>query len=139
MPEETEKPASARRDQLRRYASFAVAGGTGFVVDAAVLSLGLATGLAPWIARIPSFLAAVATTWIINRTFTFQTDRPPSWREFARYFAAMSLGLAVNYSVFLLVLRLSAVAASWPVLALVPATLAGMGLNYLTSSRILKR
>ena len=125
--------------QLRQYGFFAVAGATGFVVDAAILSVGLAFGMPPWAARVPSFLAAVATTWIINRSLTFRTAQRPSWREFLRYLAAMSFGLAVNYTVFLLVIWASDIASAWPILALVPATLAGMVLNFITSRLILSR
>lgn len=129
---------TATRARLRRYFLFGLAGGTAFVVDAVILSIGVAAGLPPWAARIPSFLTAVATTWAMNRTFTFRTERAPSFGEFIRYLAAMGLGLTVNYLVFLLVIALSETAMAWPVLALVPATLAGMGLNFLTASRILR-
>ncbi len=129
------KPAEG----LWLYFFFALAGGTGFVVDAAILQAGVALGLAPGVARVPSFLAAVATTWIMNRSFTFRTAKAPSWREFFHYLFAMSFGLVVNYAVFLAVIWASDLARDWPVLALIPATLAGMVLNFVTSRIILGR
>ena len=62
---------------------------------------------------------------------TFNMTRPLT--------AAMGLGLALNYATFLLVLRLSETASAQPVLALVPATAAGMVVNFLSSRHILHR
>lgn len=127
------------RGRLRHLGGFALAGAAGFAVDAAVLSSGVALGLPPALARVPSFLAAVATTWRLNRAVTFRTSTPPSVREFAAFVAAMSLGLAINGGVFLLVLALSDTARAAPVLALVPATATGMLANFVTARRILDR
>ncbi|MDH3265071.1 MAG: GtrA family protein [Paracoccaceae bacterium] len=135
-PEETQK----KREHLRHVTGFAIAGGLAFLVDAGVLTFAVsALDLRPEVARVPSFLAAVVTTWLINRRYTFRTSRAPSLAEFLRYLWAMSVGLAVNYAVFVTVLHLSDTAAALPVLALVPATLSGMVVNFLTSRRILHK
>lgn len=129
-----------RRAHRRHLIGFAVAGGVGFLADAGVLTVAVsALGLRPELARVPSFLAAVVTTWLINRHHTFRTSRPASLAEFTHYLSAMAVGLAVNYGVFVAVLRLSETAAAVPALALVPATLAGMVVNFLTSRRILNK
>jgi putative flippase GtrA len=129
-----------KREHLRHVIGFVIAGGVAFLVDAGVLTFAVsALGLMPELARLPSFLAAVVTTWLINRRYTFRTSRPASLAEFLSYLSAMAIGLAVNYSVFVAVLRVSAAAAAVPVLALVPATLSGMVVNFLTSRRILHR
>lgn len=126
--------------RTRQMLGFAVAGAVGFLVDAGVLTLGASLlGLPPALARVPSFLAAVVTTWAINRRLTFRSSRPPSLAEFLHYLSAMLLGLAINFAVFLIVLWLSDSAAALPVLALVPATLCGMAANFLTSRMILDR
>ena len=130
---------SSRKRHLRHIRGFLIAGGFAFLVDAAVLMGGVAMGLPVWFARAPSFFAAVLTTWIINRTFTFRTSEPASLKEFTRYIGAMSFGLAVNYGVFLTVLAMSPLAVRIPLLALVPATASGMVVNFLTSRRILDR
>ncbi|WP_417742686.1 GtrA family protein [Salipiger sp.] len=140
-----EVPVSERSRQTaagtrrRHLGGFALAGLAGFCVDAGVLSALLALGCPAGLARVPSFLAAVLTTWAINRTLTFRTSAAPTWAEFLRYILAMGFGLAINYATFLLVLRLSETASAQPVLALVPATAAGMGVNFLGSRRILHR
>ena len=125
--------------QPRHIGGFVAVGAFAFLVDAAVLLAGMALGLGAAAARVPSFLAAAGTTWYLNRTFTFQTKSRASLGEFFGYLGAMALGLAVNYGTFVLVIYASDLASEMPVLALVPATLAGMALNFLTSRRILAR
>lgn len=129
----------AARERRRHLGGFALAGLAGFGVDAGVLSALVALGLPAGLARVPSFVAAVLTTWAINRTLTFRTSTRATLREFLRYILAMGLGLAINYATFLLALRLSETAAAQPVLALVPATAAGMVVNFLSSRHILHR
>ena len=139
-PPENRLSAAARPPRRRHLLGFAFSGVVAFVVDAGVLSALMALlGIDPVLARIPSFLAAVATTWAINRTVTFRTSRPPSLGEFLGYLSAMAVGLVINYAVFVGTLAVSALAASLPVLALVPATLAGMVANFLSSRHILDR
>ncbi len=132
-------PKKVKRENRRRHMiGFLLAGGTAFLVDAAVLWFGTGLiGLRPEVARIPSFAAAATLTWILNRSFTFQTSQAASWREFAQYMSAMLIGLTVNYVVFVMVILFSATAQSFPPLALVPATLAGMVINFFAARRIL--
>lgn len=125
--------------ESRHIFGFLLSGAIAFPVDAGVLSLGVWLGLPAAIARIPSFLAAVVTTWVLNRRFTFRTSQIPSLVEFLRYLAAMSFGLSINYAVFVIALGIWPLLADWPVLALVPATLAGMIVNFVTSRHILNR
>lgn len=122
----------------RRLFRFAVSGTAGFLVDAgllAVLVSGL--GLDPYLARIPSFLAAVTTTWLINRHWTF-ADRRRGGRlgaEWRRYLLAMSGGAAVNYGVYALLLATVSLVAAWPVLGVAAGSLAAMVVNFASSSR----
>lgn len=126
-------------DTRRHLFGFALAGGLGFGADAGVLTLGVVLGLNPALARVPSFLAAVLVTWVINRRLTFRTAAAPTVREFLHYLAAMALGLAVNYAVFLAVLSISDIARALPVLALIPATAAGMVVNFISARHVLNR
>lgn len=126
-------------DTRRHLAGFALAGGAGFVADAGVLMLGTGLGLPAAAARVPSFLGAVLVTWAINRRVTFRTGARASLREFLHYLAAMALGLGVNYAVFLAALALSETARALPVLALIPATAAGMVVNFISARYVLNR
>ena len=124
-----------RNSPRRQVKRFALTGAVGFAVDASILAVGIALGLPAWLARIPAVLAAVATTWRINREKTFRTSVPPSLREFTTYLAAMSLGLGINGGLFLVMLW----AGADPAVALVVASSAATVANFLTSRRLLDR
>jgi putative flippase GtrA len=94
----------------RRIIPFALAGTIGFAVDAAVL-LAVTPLTGPFAGRVVSFLAAVASTWLLNRNFAFadRRARQHRHREFARYALAMLPGATLNWLSFsALVLALSA-------------------------------
>lgn len=122
---------------MRRLFRFAVSGTAGFLVDAGLLAA-LVTGLDlnPYLARIPSFLSAVTTTWLINRYWTFADRRGRhAGAEWRRYLLAMSGGAAVNYGVYALLLATVALVAAWPVLGVAAGSLAAMVVNFASSSR----
>ena len=124
-----------RNSPRRQVKRFALTGAVGFAVDASILAAGIALGLPAWLARIPAVLAAVATTWRINREKTFRTSAPPTLREFTTYLAAMSLGLGINGGLFLAMLWIGAD----PAVALVVASSAATVANFLTSRHLLDR
>ncbi len=121
----------------RKFLLFAIAGGAGFVVDTAVLYL-LKGALGLYGARAISFVCAVATTWIINRSFAFkgQSAELAIWREFLRYLAAMILGGAVNYAVFAAMVATIPLVAEQPVLGVAAGVVAGMFVNFLLADRL---
>jgi putative flippase GtrA len=119
-----------------KFMHFAIAGGVGFVVDTTVLYalMGL---LGPYGARLVSFVCAVATTWLINRSFAFKAERAsvPVWREFLHYLSAMILGGGVNYAVFALLVAVSPFVGNNPVFGVAVGAMAGMQVNYLVADR----
>ncbi len=118
----------------RQLPRFVLAGAVGFVVDAGVLYAALAAGLGYYSGRTVSFLVAVVITWLINRNWTFEA-RPtrPTLAEFGRYFAAMSLGGAVNYATYAIVVGLLPIAAWLPLAAVAAGSIAGLGVNFATA------
>ncbi|MFN5745227.1 MAG: GtrA family protein [Methylococcaceae bacterium] len=90
-----------RQTLLGQMFWFSAVGAVGFVVDAGTLNA-LAIGLKvnPYAARGGSFLVAASTTWILNRTLTFRSNRKASVREWWRYAVLMAFGAAINLSVF---------------------------------------
>ena len=125
---------------MRQVFWFSVAGGLAFLTAAAIVTALTHYGwLRPEVARLPSFLAAVFVTWIVNRFVTFRTGQGPSFREFFVYLLAMSVGLAVNYATYLVMLWFFNVTYENPVLALIPASLAGTIVNFATSKKVLDR
>ena len=125
---------------VREVALFGMVGTAGFLVDAAVLYL-LRTTLGLLAARVPSFIAAVAITWWLNRRFTFQ-KRPSGlskWEEFRRYLALMLVGGSVNYVVYAALLLAFGVFREYPVLGVAAGSIAGMGANLLGARLFLFR
>lgn len=120
---------------MKRPLRFALGGVLGFAVDSAVLHLLIAgTGLGPFAARVPSFLAAATATWLVGRYWTFADLRGAGrGREWRRWIAAMAIGGAVNYAVYAAAVAASATVRSWPVLGVAAGSLAGMVLNYLSA------
>jgi len=85
--------------------AFGAAGTAGFVIDAAVLQLLVRVfGVSPFVARVPSFLVAVAVTWWINRSFAFRSEREKRARavreEYLRYLGVQTVGAFINYAVY---------------------------------------
>lgn len=125
------------RTLFTQFIVFFVVGSLAFVVDIGVLSLLLWAGLPAIPARIPAVILAIATTWALNRKFTFRTKTPPRFGEFAKYFSAMLLGLSVNLGVYAALVWLSPAMQAFPQAAALLGVLAGMVVNFITSRRIL--
>ncbi|MEM5501960.1 GtrA family protein [Ahrensia kielensis] len=87
--------------------AFAVAGGSGFVIDIGVLFLLLhLTPLGPIIARIVSILCAMISNFFINRTFTFGQSERSLREEFIRYASVGAIGALLNYLIYVALLFL---------------------------------
>ena len=118
-----------------RLASFAVAGGTGFIVDASVLTLLMKfTPLGPFSARIFAIAAAMATTYAINRTVTFGKSDRHVVHEGARYGFVALIGAGLNYAIYSALL-LAAPETITPLVALVIAGAIVTVFSYLGYSR----
>ena len=90
--------ASTTRRLAFQVPAFAAVGASGFVVDAAITYLGAKyLGLSPEIARIPGFLVATITNFLLNRAITFRHSTTPILQAFVRYCAVASAGIIVNY------------------------------------------
>lgn len=119
----------------RQLAWFGVGGAIGFIVDAGIVQLLVSKADAnPYIARFFSFACAATATWLFNRRFTFGDRGGHSiFGEWARYMAAMSLGFAMNYSTYALVIYYSAFVHDWPSIAVAAGSLPGSLVNFLTA------
>ncbi len=118
----------------RQFGVFAAVGVVGFVVDAGVLYVGLALGLGYFAGRAVSFLAAVLTTWSLNRRFTFEPARQRSlFHEWWQYLFAMGVGGIVNYATYSFVV-LSLPATGWtPLFGVAAGSLAGLFVNFISA------
>jgi len=118
----------------RQLASFAIAGATGFVVDAGILYIALAFGLGPFWGRAISYLCAIFTTWVINRTITFRpTGQRGLLAEFGHYLAATSIGAVANYGVYSAAILMLPHAAWAPLVAVAAGVGVGMVFNFVAA------
>jgi putative flippase GtrA len=123
---------------MRRFAIFAMVGGTGFVVDAAVLLLLLRGGWAdPFTARLVAIFVAMSVTWALNRTVTFGPSGRHPAAEGLRYGSVGLAASGVNYAVYALALIL--VPTLSPLAALVVGSAAAMVFSYLGFARLVFR
>ena len=82
------------------FLRFLMVGGSGFLIDAGLTYLGIAWGMAPWLARIPAIASAMAYTWLMNRCFTYRVATARSASEATRY-ALVALAMALlNYLIY---------------------------------------
>ncbi|AZO72534.1 MULTISPECIES: GtrA family protein [unclassified Mesorhizobium] len=120
---------------MGRLGRFVLAGGIGFVADAAALWLLLAvTPLGPLIARILSIGFALTVTWQINRHLTFAPSSRGMAREGARYGGVGVATSIANYLIYCAMLF--ALPALPPLAALAVASLVAMALSFLGYSRL---
>lgn len=119
-PETAEDPAGGSISSLRRIFRFLVTGGTGFLVDAGVLSLVLAlTPVGPIGARCISFPAALLVTWLLNRSWSFgDRARPRLSKELAGYVGLQVAGFLVNSGIYVVLVTGVAGFSLPPVVAL---------------------
>jgi putative flippase GtrA len=123
---------------MKRLIWFAIAGGSGFVTDAAVLALLLhATPLDPFSARLIAIAVAMCVTWLLNRTFTFGKSGRHVLSEGARYGGVGVTSAILNYAVYSAVLI--AFPTVPPLAALVIASAAAMAFSYFGYSRFVFR
>lgn len=119
----------------RRLAAFALAGGLGFGVDAAILLLlTQGVGLDPFTARLVSVACAIGATWMVNRIVTFGPSHRRVVEEGLRYVAVAVAVALLNYAVYAGLLL--AFPGLWPLAALVVASAVAMTLSYAGYARL---
>jgi len=123
---------------MKKLLRFGIAGGIGFLVDAGVLSLLLqTTPLGPFLARLVAIALAMATTWVFNRTFTFDRSGHSLAVEGFRYGSVGVTAALVNYGLYsALLLTLPDLQ---PITAMVLATTASVLLSFFGYSRFVFR
>jgi len=124
----------------RQLFFFACAGVVGLIVDVAVL-YALQGIFGPFYGRAVSFLAAVLSTWLVNRLLTFSARHSglSRRREFAVYLSLMLAGGAVNYMVYLVLVMKFPLVRDYLFLGVAAGSIAGMSVNFLTSRFVLFR
>lgn len=126
---------------LRKICGFLLVGGSGFIIDATVLTLLTHfAGWTPWHARIPSFLTAVLVTWVLNRRYTFiNRGLRHKTTEALGYTLIQTGGALINLAIFGVCLHFFATLRALPVIPLSVGAVGGFAFNYLLSDQLLYR
>lgn len=118
---------------------FAVSGGLAFLVDAGIVqALVSGADANPFLARLVSVVCAMSFTWVFNRSVTFAGVRPPGQgllEEYVRYLGTQTGGMAVNYTVYSVVLWWFPWTQTWPVVAVAAGSAAGLSVNFLAAKK----
>ena len=109
-------------------------GAVGFVIDAGILQFLVSVfGANPYLARVISFLVAASATWLMNRRYTFDVEHAATHSEWVRYVTLMVLGSLVNYGAFAISITSWDLARAQPWLGVAVGSVAGLGINFMTS------
>ena len=127
-----------RVHRLGKLMWFSIVGTIGFVVDTAVLYLcvfGIGFGL--YSGRMVSYLAAASTTWYLNRRLTFaDADKTRPAREWLRFLLANAFGGLINYAVYAVLINISNLCTSYPVIGVAVGSLTGLAFNFTVSKKL---
>lgn len=126
---------------LPPFLRFAFVGALGFLVDLAMLWLGLnILKLDVYSARLVSFAVTVTFTWAANRHVTFGEARARTWssmaREWLRFVAVNAIGLMVNYAIYAALVTFAGGWLAIPYVAAGCGSAAGLLFNYAASARL---
>ena len=124
-----------------QFVRFAFVGTIGFVVDVAVLYLGMGVaGLGLYSGRLVSYLVAATTTWYLNRRFTFADadDRMPL-RQWLRFVLTNGFGGLVNYGVYSAIVAYGGALPLAPLLGVAAGSIAGLVFNFFASRTLVFR
>lgn len=115
--------------------TFAIVGGIGFVIDAAVLtSLSVHVGINVFLARVVSFSAASLATWLLNRRHTFGRTRLDGVQagstEYARYMSIQVIGAMINLGAFSAIVAAQPQLLHLPVIPLAAGSVIAMFFNF---------
>ena len=117
--------------------AFGCVGVVGFMVDAILLTAMISyLGWGVYSARLVSGTAAILTTWLLNRHWTFR-DRASDnkIRESSTYIAINCCGAAINFSVYGFGVYLSSTLMEYPVLPAAMGAITAMLFNFTASKR----
>ena len=131
--------APARRALFGQILRFAVVGTFGFIIDTAIV-YATRNNLGLYGAGVMAFLVAGSVNWALNRTWTFRDRRPERPRtQLARYLAVNLTGFVLNRGAYAALVTYWPPAAAEPVLATAAGAVAGMGVNFVLSRRLVFR
>lgn len=120
------------RSERQRFLIYLMVGSLGFIVDAGLVAVQVhVLGIDPYVARGPSFAAAVTVTWMLNRAHTFKgLERHSVGKSYRRYVLAQVVGGLTNLAIYALAIANIPICAKYPVAAVAIASGFGLVVNY---------
>lgn len=119
-----------------QFLRFACVGAVGFVVDAGILTTLMQLGWQPVLARLISFPAAVATTWLLNKAWTFASATIRPRGGYVRYSGIQIVGALINLGIFTILITVFPILHSVPWLPLAAAALVALVFNYMATRHL---
>lgn len=125
----------------RQFLQFGVVGTVGFLVDNAfVYTAHFLFGLGLILAGLLSFFVAATGNWFLNRVWTFKgASTGRLHHEWLRYLGTNAIGFVLNRGVYIALIATTAICVAHPVLALAAGSVAGLGVNFVMSRRMVFR
>ena len=110
-------------------------GSIGFAIDAGLLSILVRLFNAdPFLARVPSFIAAVIVTWWLHRNHTFAgRSRHTPGEEFRRYFLSQLAGGLTNVTIYAICIAFIPLCARFPEAAVAIASGVALVVNFINA------
>ena len=113
---------------------FLSVGGLGFLLDASLFQALYLGGTGPILARAGSATAAITLTWYLNRHWAFRTGKiNRGGPEYLRYLGVQTVGLVINFGVYLVLLQNIELFAKVPLLALCGGASSAIAFNFLAA------
>jgi putative flippase GtrA len=125
----------------RQFLQFGVVGTVGFLVDNAfVYTAHFLFGLGLILAGLMSFFVAATSNWFLNRIWTFRgASTGRLHHEWLRYLGTNAIGFVLNRGAYIALIATSALCIKHPVIALAAGSVAGLGVNFVMSRRLVFR
>ena len=129
----------ARAALLMEFLKFGVVGTTGFVVDVSTVYATRAI-LGLYGAGILAYLFGATSNWALNRAWTFRgKGGQAAHRQWAMFLLASLAGFVLNRGTYALLITYVALCAAEPIWAVAAGSIAGLGVNFFLSRRLVFR
>ncbi len=117
------------------FIRFGMVGSLGFCWDTGtVYALKGVVGI--YVAGVCGFLVAATANWALNRFWTFRhLDHMAAHHQLMRFLMANFVGFIFNRGIFFILVSISPLCRSQPVLAIIAGTAGGLCFNYLLSKK----
>ena len=118
-----------------QFIRFLIVGSIGFIVDTAVLYIGLyMIGLNHFTGRLFSYMIAATATWYLHRKFTFsESDTAKPLKQWGHFLIANGIGGLINFGIYSAVVTYGKEHFLTPLVGIFLGSIAGLAFNFVIS------